>query len=378
MEDSSDVSYPLDQPTLQSTQPTRQLTPQPTLQPTQSTHQLAQPSTSLLAASANKPSDIAKLMYNYSMFMNSIGSNAIAKLKKCVMCNINWHEIHYIKQHSICVACSNQYRCKMCNLLLYPNLTSVSCNDCWDKLGISKILDGLYLSDYVQANNYEKLKELGIKQILSIGCELTPHETDDFNKLHISLDDHKNENISQYFSIATDFINKGPTLVHCYAGISRSASLVIAYLIKMKKWSIEKALSHCRKVRPVVNPNAGFMHQLREYYLNIRYPIGLPNDLEDGETSDQLASERYYIPNYSINARESKSMQISNELPQYRPSDLHTEVDRNEDRNIGDEADGGAGSQVDGGAGDAADDAVGRQVGEKNTRTVIFDESDSE
>ena len=51
-------------------------------------------------------------------------------------------------------------------------------------------------------------------------------------------------------------------LGHCHAGVSRSATVVILYLMAVRGLSLDEALAHLRRVRPVVAPNAGFMSTL--------------------------------------------------------------------------------------------------------------------
>jgi len=58
--------------------------------------------------------------------------------------------------------------------------------------------------------------------------------------------------------------HQGCVLVHCMAGISRSSTIVIAYLIVRRGWSFEKAYEHVRTARPTIRPNDGFMQQLKE------------------------------------------------------------------------------------------------------------------
>jgi protein-tyrosine phosphatase len=48
------------------------------------------------------------------------------------------------------------------------------------------------------------------------------------------------------------------------SGISRSTSMVIAYLIKEKGMGFEEAFAFCKEKRPIVHPNSGFKKQLRE------------------------------------------------------------------------------------------------------------------
>uniref|UniRef100_A0A6B2LK81 protein-tyrosine-phosphatase n=1 Tax=Arcella intermedia TaxID=1963864 RepID=A0A6B2LK81_9EUKA len=54
-------------------------------------------------------------------------------------------------------------------------------------------------------------------------------------------------------------------LIHCTAGVSRSASVVISYVMKTERMSFENALKFVKKKRLGVSPNWGFMYQLIEY-----------------------------------------------------------------------------------------------------------------
>lgn len=54
-------------------------------------------------------------------------------------------------------------------------------------------------------------------------------------------------------------------LVQCHAGASRSASIVIAYLMRKNGWGFLKAAEFVREKRPRVKPNQGFVEQLKEY-----------------------------------------------------------------------------------------------------------------
>ncbi|KAJ0762870.1 putative phosphoric monoester hydrolase [Helianthus annuus] len=76
-------------------------------------------------------------------------------------------------------------------------------------------------------------------------------------------------NIAQYFDDCFGFINEakrtGSVLVHCFAGRSRSATVVVAYLMKTHGMRSSKALNLVKSKRSVVAPNAGFILQLQSY-----------------------------------------------------------------------------------------------------------------
>jgi len=81
--------------------------------------------------------------------------------------------------------------------------------------------------------------------------------------------DIPSENLYLHFDAAVDFIKtgiaRGGVLVHCFAGVSRSSSCVIAYLMREHEMTYIDALQFVRKARPVVCPNFGFEKQLQEY-----------------------------------------------------------------------------------------------------------------
>lgn len=94
---------------------------------------------------------------------------------------------------------------------------------------------------------------------------------DNTESMRLPLEDDVATNILPYLDSAVDKINEAITrrnahvLVHCIAGVSRSATVVIAYLMKCKHMSLRQAFNYCYNLRPVIRPNNGFMAQLISY-----------------------------------------------------------------------------------------------------------------
>lgn len=102
---------------------------------------------------------------------------------------------------------------------------------------LNQITDQIWLGDLVASQNRFILNKYGITHILTIGTGLTPRYPTMYNYLHISELDAPNANLRRHFDTCTDFLNAaheagGKVLVHCYAGISRSATMVIQYLMR--------------------------------------------------------------------------------------------------------------------------------------------------
>lgn len=60
--------------------------------------------------------------------------------------------------------------------------------------------------------------------------------------------------------------------MHCVAGVSRSASIVCAYLMVHEGLSLEEARQLCKKQRPCTRPNESFLKQLKAWSATLRPP----------------------------------------------------------------------------------------------------------
>ncbi|XP_059150394.1 uncharacterized protein LOC131937195 isoform X3 [Physella acuta] len=134
----------------------------------------------------------------------------------------------------------------------------------------SKILDYLYLGSEWNASNLEELKSKGISYILNVTKEIDNFFVGMFQYYNVRVCDVEEEELLKHWDKTYKFITKARThnakvLVHCKMGVSRSASTVMAYLMKEKRWSVEQAFDFVKKQRGCVQPNNGFMEQLRMY-----------------------------------------------------------------------------------------------------------------
>ncbi len=148
---------------------------------------------------------------------------------------------------------------------------SLSASKCCDpKSDLTAVEDGLFLSGRQVASQPELLAVHGITHIVSVlpgGVEMPSVK----NCLRIKVQDLPTEDLASHFEDVFRFISSisaekhEAVLVHCGAGVSRSAALVVAYLMRKHGWKLGKTYEFLRGKRPAVCPNSGFLLQLRKY-----------------------------------------------------------------------------------------------------------------
>ena len=92
----------------------------------------------------------------------------------------------------------------------------------------------------------------------------------DFRYWVIPVSDTLEGDLFSYFAKGILFIEKGlkkgtGVLVHCYAGVSRSASMIIAYLMVKYQKGLTAAQKMVRDKRPIIKPNESFIEQLQQF-----------------------------------------------------------------------------------------------------------------
>lgn len=134
---------------------------------------------------------------------------------------------------------------------------------------LDKVQDGIFISNLTSAMDDNLLKKHGITHVINLsGFEYQKHPGIAYLDLPIS--DVPAARIYTLFSVTNPYISSvlasgGAVLVHCQAGISRSASIVLAYLIANHGYTLDTALNLLREKRPIIRPNPGFIQQLQTY-----------------------------------------------------------------------------------------------------------------
>ncbi|KAM0752407.1 DSPc-domain-containing protein [Meredithblackwellia eburnea MCA 4105] len=131
--------------------------------------------------------------------------------------------------------------------------------------GCQQVINGLYIGDYQSSQDDSLLDKLDINAVL---VAMRQGYSSNREMLRIEIDDTDQTNIIAHFAATNDFIRANlhqNILVHCQAGVSRSTTLIAAFLMHDYGLNAEEALEKIRIVRPQIQPTEAFLNQLEMY-----------------------------------------------------------------------------------------------------------------
>lgn len=137
-----------------------------------------------------------------------------------------------------------------------------------DRCALSEVLPQLYLTNFKGGESAESLKGVGCTHVAAVGDEFVENSDNaafgamplQFWNADITDDEHQGEAMADSLRSAALFIKKaidggGTVVVHCAAGISRSATVVLGYFLLYRKETLREAFARVITARPCVWPN---------------------------------------------------------------------------------------------------------------------------
>lgn len=146
---------------------------------------------------------------------------------------------------------------------------------------MSLVAPGLYVGDETSAASLEGLCSSGVTHILNCTTIANVHEGEPGAPIYRRLDllDSVADlpRMQSALAVGVEFIREaraagGVVLVHCHRGISRSSTLAIAYLVQANQQPAEVVFEQMRKIRPIIDPNLGYMMSLKEWERHVLPP----------------------------------------------------------------------------------------------------------
>ncbi|XP_043121018.1 dual specificity protein phosphatase 8 [Puntigrus tetrazona] len=151
-------------------------------------------------------------------------------------------------------------------------------------IGPTRILPHLYLGSQRDVLNKELMTQNGITYVLNASNTCPkPDFISDKHFMRIPVNDSYCEKLLPWLEKTNEFIDKAKVsncrvIVHCLAGISRSATIAIAYIMKTMGLSSDDAYRFVKDRRPSISPNFNFLGQLLEFERGLQMKKSLPCD----------------------------------------------------------------------------------------------------
>jgi protein-tyrosine phosphatase len=152
---------------------------------------------------------------------------------------------------------------------------------------LSLVYPQIYLGNFFSARSKKLLLANKISHIIVAAYELDTPYAKNFIYLKLNLMDLPHHPLLEELNKIIEFIentlncnSNNNILIHCAQGISRSAAIAIAYIMWKQKISYQAAYEQVLAIRPIIQPNEGFIKQLKQWHAN-NYPINLNNNEEN-------------------------------------------------------------------------------------------------
>ncbi|KAF9175057.1 Dual specificity protein phosphatase 10 [Mortierella sp. AD011] len=207
------------------------------------------------------------------------------------------------------------------------------------------VLPNLYLGAEHNASDIRTLQRLGITFVLNVAIEIAQVEKGSsasmsMEKMNEKAGEtvrggvqfkslawtHHQKNLLQDFPAAFALIDEaiarnngnGKALVHCQLGVSRSASLVIAYVMRSLGMGLTEAYDFVKERSGVISPNMSLMYQLSEYEKSLKNPGNSTSITESSDAS-------------STRSRNSWCSQMDDDEPPYPFSAAFADAENDDD-----------------------------------------------
>ena len=131
-------------------------------------------------------------------------------------------------------------------------------------------IGGIWLGNIFSVKEESDLIEKKINTVLTVASDTNLNYSKEITHKIIEANDIPSCKLNLSFEEGADYIeaqrNLGNTIiVHCFAGVSRSTTMIIAYFIKYKKMNYEESIKFIKSKRSIANPNYGFQTQLKKF-----------------------------------------------------------------------------------------------------------------
>eukprot|EP00892_Ulva_mutabilis_P000251 jgi/Ulvmu1/10226/UM060_0026.1 len=210
------------------------------------------------------------------------------------------------RDHEVATFLANEAKCNKVSVCregigafeaAYPFLVGQSLNAHRGLVYPSPVAPHLFLGNWANAEDSEKLKDLRIGRVLTVHNDPQKLKLPGgIRHMSITAPDLPTTDIAKFFPAAYTFIEEAVSsekpvnvLLHCGAGASRSAAICASYFMRKHMWPAARAIVHLLSYRSAVCPNEGFWRQLCAF----EEVLGIPKVQRSDPNAPPVMSEAY-------------------------------------------------------------------------------------
>jgi len=193
----------------------------------------------------------------------------------------------------------------------------------------SQVLPYLFLGNMRDASDAEELRRLGIKFVLNVTAKPPVYAPEpDIVYKQLEASDDGVQNLKQFFEEAFEFIDRAKAssngvLIHCQAGVSRSPTIAVAYLMKYYPMAMSDAYKFVKRHRSIISPNLNFMGQLYEFEQGLRHEAEARcNDANELDMRNRVSMTPEGISKPSLDVRASSWSEATGTAGQQTQDDI--------------------------------------------------------
>ncbi|XP_031138602.1 dual specificity protein phosphatase 8a isoform X2 [Sander lucioperca] len=178
-------------------------------------------------------------------------------------------------------------------------------------VGPTRILPHLYLGSQKDVLNKDLMAQNGITYVLNASNTCPkPDFISESHFMRIPVNDNYCEKLLPWLDKTNEFIDKAKVsncrvIVHCLAGISRSATIAIAYIMKTMGLSSDDAYRFVKDRRPSISPNFNFLGQLLEFEKGLRLLQALTSTTDDKISDNNTKQSSEVNGGFEMNGHHS-------------------------------------------------------------------------
>ncbi|KYQ88573.1 hypothetical protein DLAC_11306 [Tieghemostelium lacteum] len=197
-----------------------------------------------------------------------------------------------------------------------------------EEFDAQEVVPKLFIGSMSAANAVHQLKDHNITHILSVSTKPPVFDKNEFKCLAVEIEDEDKWDISSYFPKCHEFIkvgrDLGGILIHCQAGVSRSATIVISYLMSIFFKPFWDCFQYLRQIRPCIQPNKGFISQLINYESVILSKAS--KEIVSTAQQQQQQQKQLCLTNDDHTEQQSKYLENNNNLNDIHQHDITIQI----------------------------------------------------